>query len=97
MVSIWFLFGVGEFRVVKCSPAFAAISSNWIVPEVVDICAGAFEMTAGEFNLGPEARMRAKVKVNKRMFGCWTYLENDIRFMIAGGWISHHQNSPAPL
>ena len=30
MVSIWFLFGVGEFSVTKCSPLLAAISSNRI-------------------------------------------------------------------
>jgi hypothetical protein len=41
------LFAVGEFRVVKCRPALAAMSSNWMVPDLPDVCAEAFDRAKG--------------------------------------------------
>src|SRR6059058_4806077 len=67
MVSIWFLFAVGEFWVVKRRPALAAMSSNRMVPELPDVCAATFDLNETGVRVIVATRLTANIALTKRM------------------------------
>src|SRR5277367_564106 len=92
MVSTWFLFAVGEFCVMKCRPALAATSSNF--------------MGAGEVDVSARGRLRARMKISSRMLRVEpSLLHAELRFLIlhervpnqAGALVFRHQHRDAEI
>jgi hypothetical protein len=61
------LFAVGEFWVLKRRPALAAMFSNRIVPELLDVCPEAFDRSEGGVHATVETRLIVRIRVKKRM------------------------------